>query len=198
MAITLKPVAGGVEYTFSGPMPKTIVAPQEITHDLLQKQVDKQKSKTKKKVQSKQVSLATDGQQTLLLEPEQSAIVDEYVLLKRDLAELEEKRIACDSARKDLLKIASDFFAPDKSVAFMGNKSSCTFTEATDLRTVNDMHGLIGALKTAIGYDNLLQLLKINLTDAEKYLGKAELEKYVVHGPGHRTIGSYQVFEDEL
>jgi hypothetical protein len=115
--------------------------------------------------------------------------VDRMVELEVALAETKPLFKEQDKQKKVLAAAAlSDNYAPDQKVILSGAKGTVEFSPKTSTTTVTDMQGLIGALKAKIGYEGLLGLINISLTDAKQYLSESELAPYVESGFGSRRL----------
>lgn len=137
---------------------------------------------------------AGDVVQELTLQ--QTGAVTELALLKRSLDEVKSSEKAAEEYRKSLLEIANGAqFPADQPVVFTSEMGEVIFKPNAEERQITDLNGLIGAIKEKVGYDGLLKVLKINLTDVDKILTPLEAQKYINKVPGKRTLGSTKVIE---
>jgi hypothetical protein len=167
--------------------------------------IQQQKS-TPKKVAKKKPSLgqsiapqmlcgSLDQSWSAPLTQDQELAVNEFASLRRELEETLEKQRSAEFIRKNLVEWAKQA-PPKQRVVFQTEKSVVAFKACQDTRQVKDMKGLFNALLTAIGEEATFQLLKINLTDADKYLGKANVAKYVEEVDGARVLESYSLVDE--
>lgn len=169
---------------------------QTMPVQIKQKQVAQPKSIAEKKQKAKVGGYAESVGGMKALTEEQIADLDEFVQLKRDLDEMmvKEKLKSAETIRKELQSIAKEF-PPSERVVLKGTLGEVAFKEASDVRKITDVKGLIAALKAAIGMEGLLSMINVSLVEAEKYLGAVELEKYVTHTTDSRTLDGYTLYE---
>lgn len=118
--------------------------------------------------------------------------VDKLVALNSQLEPLAPVQRDFDATKKLLAAhAANEAFASSEKVILAGsNGNRVEFSCCRETTVITDLNGLIGLLKGKLGYEGLLAVLKINLSDAQKYLSEAELAPYVETKPGSRTLKS--------
>jgi hypothetical protein len=122
--------------------------------------------------------------------------VDQMIELEEQLAAIKPLMKEQDAAKKVLAsEAAGDQYAGDQKVILTGSKGTVEFSPKSTVTKVTDMQGLIGALKAKIGYEALLALISISLTDAKQYLSEAELAAFVEQDFGSRRLLSVKAKE---
>ena len=121
----------------------------------------------------------------------QRAMVDQLAEIKAKLEETKPLAEEAEKLRKQLLPLTDLHFANDEQAVLQGDLHTVIFSAKTDTRVIDDLNGLIAELKEKIGYDGLIGLLKLNLTDIDKHLTPLESAPYLKHVPGIRTFKGY-------
>lgn len=120
--------------------------------------------------------------------------VDELARLMEEMEEHKPKLKKIDELKKKLQSIAAEQ-DPKEEVVMVGVERVVTFTAAGESRVITKKSDLIGNLKAKIGYPALLELLKINLTDVDKYLSPDEQKAFIGKEEGSRKFGKYLTIE---
>lgn len=122
------------------------------------------------------------------LSADQAAQVVELVELKLKLEAMKPLSAKSETLRKQLLSFVDQQFDKDEKVTLVADKSHVVFSPCSKSKQIKDMNGLIGALKAKIGYEALIGLLKLNLTDIQQYLSEAEMSEFIEETKGSRTL----------
>lgn len=115
--------------------------------------------------------------------------IDELVLLTKEMEEQKPKLKRMEDLRKKLQSVA-DESEPTGSlpVALTGTVGAVVFQPKSTLRTIKDMNGMVGLLKSKLGYETLLTMLSITLGNVDKYLSASESEPFIGTKQGSRTL----------
>lgn len=143
-------------------------------------------TKTKAKAKAKQ-ELAPDVQVVDASDQELKLKVDTIGTLYTEVQAAKNASKKMDELRKDLLKLTTDQPSAEE-IVFEGQSHVVVFSSCSDTRTITDVNGLIGVLKEKLGYEGLLALLKISLSDVDTYLSAAESAPFISHVTGGRTM----------
>lgn len=126
--------------------------------------------------------------------------VDQMAHLKAliEAADVSAETKLFEAEKKIVASFAAKFGAdiPEQEVILLGDKATITFSPVGDSKQCTNMHGLIGALKAKIGYEALLSILKVNVTDVAKYLSESEMEQFYTKVPGSRRLLSITLKEE--
>lgn len=149
--------------------------------DQAQKSLEAMKAKllenTVSNVQSEESSAVTEA-------------VNTFISARAQLDPLKTLSNHAEKARKYLQSIA-DEDKESETVVFVGDLGSVEFGSSGEADRISDMHGLIGALKAKVGYEGLLQILKINLGDVKKILSPAEYAPFITSEKTSRQVENY-------
>lgn len=121
----------------------------------------------------------------------QRQLVDRAAVLKAEIDAIKPAVDEFEDIRKQLLAVADLHYGPDDQAKLEGDEHTIIFSKKSDTRVINDMNGLIGKLKSVMGYEGLLKLLKIGVGDVDKHLSPDEAAKFIDHVPGSRSFKGY-------
>lgn len=129
--------------------------------------------------------------QVFMLDAEGEQHVKEYVRLRHELESYDKQKDACEVHKKAILALATQILPNDEQATVTCKYGTVTVTPAPDQREITEMNALLQELKAKVGYETMISLLKVTLSDMDKYLGEAVVEKFAKHKPGPRKIAGY-------
>lgn len=150
----------------------------------------------KKKQTQVQEKVAVDhfaGEGGVVLPTEIKQKIDELVVLDIEVAAMKPTLDKHKKLKEELASLANDDTVfPDKSgiIVLTGFKGEIEYSPAANAREITDKNGLIGAIKTKVGYDALVEIIKIGLGDVDKYLSTSESVKFIKETFGSRSMKS--------
>lgn len=101
--------------------------------------------------------------------------VEELATLRKQVDELKAIERAYDTLRKDLLSLVPADWDPTEPFILEGTEHKVVFAPARTIRQVINLP----ALHKALGDDAFYAIIKVNVTDLDKYLTEAESKAFV-------------------
>lgn len=164
--------------------------PLSVTKSAIPQAEAKQKAKGLQSIAKAQE--AVDAAQAELDE------IDELIQLTTDLKDFEAQIKRRDELKAKYNKLAAERFQPDEPAIFNGTIGHADFSACSKQTVITDQNGLLGKLKDVIGYEGLLQMIKLTLTDCKKYLSESELSKFTSQTTGSRTFKGVTITDPDV
>lgn len=120
-------------------------------------------------------------------------LVDDFAAAGAELAPFKELIKRYENLKKKVGSIAGDenrYPDADSPVLLRGKTGIVEYSARGNAREITDKQGVVGALKTKLGYDGLLEIVNINLGDVDKYLTPVESSKFIDDVHGSRNLAA--------
>lgn len=153
-------------------------------------------------IQKQQATKPAPSKQKDQLKPPQSVLtqdemkmVDELAQISAEIEAVKPKLKRYEELKQTLQSVADAKFDQELPAVLKGEIGVAEYSAKGNSRSIKDMNEAIGALKAKLGYDKLIELIKINLGDLDKYLTKEETAPLIQTGKGSRSLKSVR-FKD--